>query len=538
MKLIYLFAFALLLTVFWVNDSEASEPGPRQIVLTWQGDTQTSMTITWRTDEQNARTYGVNLIEQAAERYGSSIVFEDVRGALLSGGWEGAGYNSPDDAFIALAVGVMNHTGRDADFAYGFLINNWQAYTENVGLETELMPNRATWNTTYDGVSENVIYFSEGTYLYENADQYGVNELQNHFSFQQADSYTFPETSAWLHRVNLAGLEPGTTYSVIVRNEQNIAEPFIFRTAPATKDSLTFIVGADTQSQTKERKEMTALAASLDPEFVLISGDLVMRGMAENEWDAWFDEWHDLMITEEGRRVPVIPALGNHDVRGWIMGDFETDAAFFANRFNLPDPQNYYAIEYGAGFVLITLDSGHTSAFNEELDWFVDTGYYEGGPHRVRDSHDGQQTNWLERTLQYYDDRPWIMAHYHINVLATSPHYWEKPRYGRHIMREYWIPLFEKYGVNLVHEGHGHRMKRTHPIKNWEIDEDGVIYIGDGGWGTHMGVPEQMWFVADKDSNHHFWKLTLNDGWTELTGWPVKWINGEAVRGETFKLQR
>ena len=536
-KKLTLLLSVFLIASFGLTNAEASEPEPRQIVLTWQGDTQTTMTITWRTDEENARTYGTKLIEDATKNGGADIVFEQVREALLAAGWEGAGYNSPEEAFIALSVGVMNHTGRDADFAYGFLLNNWQTYSEDVGFEPELLPDRERWNQTYDGVSENKLYYTAGTELLDNAGQYSLDDLDEHFSSMQAESYTFPETSAWLHRVPITGLEPGETYSVLIRNEDATAEPFIFRTAPATRDSVTFIAGADTQSETKERKEMTALAASLDPEFILMSGDLVMRGMAENEWDAWFDEWHELMVTDEGRRVPVLPALGNHDVRGWVMGDFETDAAFFANRFNLPDTQNYYALEYGDGLVLITLDSGHTSAFNEEIDWFVDTGYYEG-TQRVHDSHDGQQRNWLESTLQQYQDRPWFFAHYHINILATSEHYWEKPRYGRPLMREHWVPLFEQYGVDLVHEGHGHRMKRTHPVKNWEINEDGIVYIGDGGWGTHMGTPEDLWFVADKGSNHHFWKLTLNDGWSELTGWPVMWIDGEAERGEVFYIRK
>jgi acid phosphatase type 7 len=532
-----LFGLLFLLTVYTKAEPNSSSE-PRQIVLTWQGDTQTTMTITWRTDEANARTYGIKLIEDAAKSASPEKSFVYVRTKLLSQGWEEAGYDSPEEAFIALAIGVKNYTGRDANFAYQFLLNNWTQYTENVGLEQELLPDRERWNETYDGVSENRLIYSSGSDLFEQADQYSGQELISKFSSATPESYTFPETSAWLHRVKLTGLDPGQTYSVLIKNESGTADPFTFRTAPTERDSLTFIAGADTQSQTRERKEMTALAASLDPEFVLISGDIVMRGMAENEWDAWFDEWHDLMITEEGRRVPVLPALGNHDVRGWIMGDFETDAAFYANRFNLPAPEKYYVIEYGDGLVLISLDTGHTSAFNEELDWFVDTGYYEGGPHRVRDSHDGQQANWLENTLQYHEDRPWIMAHYHVNAFATSPHYWEKPRYGRPLMHEHWIPLFEQYGLDLVHEGHGHRLKRTKPIKNLEIDDEGVVYIGEGGWGTHMGVPEDMWFVADKGSNHHFWKLSLNDGWSELTGWPVKWIEGNAVRGEKFTIEK
>lgn len=540
MTLRFNFSCLIFLFLFIISPISAGSQTtePRQIVLTWQGDTQTTMTITWRTDEPVARTTGMKLIDDAYESDANRINFQDVRKNLVNDGWEKSGYESPEKAFIALAAGVRKHTNRGSQFAYQFLLNNWFNYVENVGLEPELHPDRAAWNQTYDGVSENRVYYSDNLNAFDHMNRFSDQMLPDHIQVKPAESYTFPETSAWLHRVELTGLEPGTTYTVLIKSDQTSADPFTFRTAPKTREAFSFIAGSDTQSETEERKQMTAHAATLDPEFVLMSGDLVMSGMSEVAWDNWFDEWHELMITNEGRRVPIIPALGNHDVRGWIMGDFEIDAAFFSNRFNLPEPQNYYSLEYGDGFLIITLDSGHTSAFNEELEWFPNTGYYEGAPHQVNASHDGQQRNWLEQTLQNHQDRPWKMVHYHINAFATSQHYWEKPRYGRRLMHEHWVPLFEEFGVDIVHEAHGHRLKRTHPIKDGEIHEDGVIYIGEGGWGTHMGVPDQLWFVADKGSDHHFWFLDMDEGWNTLTGWPVKWINGSAEQGETFIIEQ
>ncbi len=528
--------FAICIIYPLIINAETSEP--RQIVLTWQGDTQTTMTITWRTDDDHARTQGIKRIDDAYALLGDQIDFTVVREKLLNNGWQNSGYDTPEDAFIELAVGVMNHTNRDAQFAYQFLLNNWQNYVDRVGFEPELQPDRNKWSQLCDGLAENRLYYSEDLIAFKHATDFSNENLPETIRVMNAESYTFPETTAWLHRVQLTGLEPGTTYSVLIKSDDHASEPFTFRTAPVTREAFTFIAGADTQSETEERKQMTAHAATLDPEFVLLSGDIVMRGMSELEWDNWFDEWHDLMVTDEGRRVPIIPALGNHDVRGWIMGDFETDAAFFANRFNLPEPQNYYAIEYGDGFLIITLDSGHTSAFNENLEWFPNTGYYEGGPHRVHPSHDGQQRNWLEQTLKNHQDSKWKMVHYHINAFATSPHYWEKPRYGRRIMHEFWIPLFEQFEVDIVHEAHGHRLKRTYPVKEGKIHDDGVVYIGEGGWGTHMGTPDPMWFVADKSSDHHFWLLNFDEGWNTLTGWPVKWIDGAAVEGNTFTIDK
>tara|TARA_R100001143_G_C3361063_1_gene135829 strand:- start:12441 stop:14063 length:1623 start_codon:yes stop_codon:yes gene_type:complete len=527
-------AFSLVFPLYGESDTTK----PRQIVLTWQGDTQTTMTITWRTDEKNARTAGMKLIDDSYATDGDHIDYLDVRSKLIKGGWKGSGYESPDDAFIALAMGIMNHTDRDSRFAYQFLLNNWQHFVDHVGFEQELLPDRKAWSQIYDGIAENRLYYSTDHNAFNQDFNFSDENLPDHIHIENAESYTFPETSAWLHRVELTGLKPGTTYSVLLKSDRIASNPFTFRTAPKDREAFTFIVGSDTQSETEERKQMTAHAATLDPEFIMMSGDLVMRGLSEVEWDNWFDEWHELMVTDDGRRVPIIPAMGNHDVRGWIMGDFEIDAAFFANRFNLPEPQNYYALEYGDGFLIITLDSGHTSAFDELLEWFPNTGYYEGGQHKVRSSHDGQQRDWLEQTLKDHRNNTWKMIHYHINAFATSQQYWESQRYGRRIMHQSWIPLFEEYGIDLIHEGHGHRLKRSHPVKDGEIHEEGVTYIGEGGWGTHMSMPDPLWFVADKGNEHHFWQISLDEGWNTLTGWPVKWIDGAAVTGQTFTIEQ
>lgn len=536
----YLICLSTLFLTFvlYSNHVLATTSDPRQIVLTWEDDTKTTMTITWRTDDSNARTLGTKRIETAYELANGEIDFLETRETLIRHGWEGSGFDSPEHAFVTLAAGIMNYTGRDARFAYQFLLNNWRQYSEQVGIEAEILPDRTYWNQTYDGVSKNQLFFSENLNAFDHFSPSEENDLPAGVIQKQAESYTFAETSAWIHRVKLTNLEPGTTYKVLLMSGDKKAEPFLFRTAPETREAFSFIAGADSQSETQERKEMTALAASMDPEFILLTGDLVMSGMSELAWDNWFDEWHELMITEENRRIPILPALGNHDVRGWIMGDFETDAAFFANRFNLPEPQNYYYLVYGEGLLIITLDSGHTSAFNEDLNWFRNTGYYEGGPHEVKPSHDGKQKEWLENTLQRYNDLPWKIVQQHINAFATSEHYWEKPRYGRRVMHEHWIPLFEEYGVDLVHEGHGHRMKRTHPIYRNEINEKGVTYIGEGGWGTHMGTPDPLWFVADKGSNHHFWLISFDDGWKEMEGKPVMWVNSEVQYGTPFTIEK
>jgi hypothetical protein len=70
-------------------------------------------------------------------------------------------------------------------------------------------------------------------------------------------------------------------------------------------------------------------------------------------------------------------------------------------------------------------------------------------------------------------------------------------------VREHWSPLFEKGGVQAAFEHHSHAYKRTVPIREGEIDPSGVVYLGDGSWGTRLRNPVKegdLWYIAKTKS--------------------------------------
>ncbi|TVQ16121.1 MAG: metallophosphoesterase family protein [Bacteroidetes bacterium] len=312
-----------------------------------------------------------------------------------------------------------------------------------------------------------------------------------------AHSFTFDETEALLHTVELTGLEPDMEYYVVIENPF-FPESFSFRTLPAHSDEreIVFLAGGDSRSRRDVRREMNRMATSENPDFIIFAGDYISGPLSEREWDEWFDDWHELLITEEGRRIPIITAIGNHEVHG---GFFQTPdkAPYFYNRFISPQPRNYYALELTPDLVLITLDSDHTMGVPE-------------------------QVQWLEKTLAKNHDKKWKLVQYHVaawpsvrNMNDTIPR----------MIREHWVPLFEKYNVNLVIEAHDHAFKKTVPIRdNQRDDEHGVIYIGDGGWGAPIRQtkdPAMHWWLDEAFAADHFWKLTLSKDATHLRVEPV-----------------
>lgn len=280
-----------------------------------------------------------------------------------------------------------------------------------------------TWRTDHEA-QESLVFYS-------------LDSEQNLKASQtaQAEVYTFEETAAWVNSVELTGLRPGTTYWVVLDSDGVQSEPFNFRTAPAESEDLIFVIGADAQqmrTQMSVIREVFRKAASDEPDVFICSGDFVNAELSDYEWDLFFDVWDELLITKDGRRIPIIPAIGNHEVVAGFGGVKEL-APFYYNRFRLPKPEKYHVLQYGPDFAIFSLDSNHTSPV------------------------DGEQKIWLENTLAELQEIPWILVHHHVGS-------WWGSQTLDAMLRTYWVPLFEQYNVDLVHSGHYHSYVRTAPI--------------------------------------------------------------------------
>jgi hypothetical protein len=82
----------------------------------------------------------------------------------------------------------------------------------------------------------------------------------------------------------------------------------------------------------------------------------------------------------------------------------------------------------------------------------------------VRGYSNGEQTRWLEKTLRHAaddEDIDWIVVQMHQDALTSS-----KTGNGSDKgIREAWLPLFDRYGVDLVLCGHDHDYERSYPVR-------------------------------------------------------------------------
>ncbi len=296
-----------------------------------------------------------------------------------------------------------------------------------------------TWRT--EGEADSLIYYKP------------QNAENKNFKSIQAKTWTFEGTKYWIHGSEIKGLEPNTKYISYVKTGNKKSDEFIFETAPSKSENITFLAGGDSRTNREDRREIMRRAAELDPDFVMFTGDFITSPLSESNWEKWFEDWSELMITDDNKRIPIVPAIGNHEVKGGYFGK-RKDAAFYYNNFLLPGNEKYYKLNYGPDLTLLNLDSDHTSLVY-------------GGP----------QIEWLKKTLNE-DNNEWLITQYHV---PGWPSYKSFHNETSRSIRDFWIPLFEKHNIDLSIEANDHSYKVTKKIgglKEYKQELDQMINEG------------------------------------------------------------
>ena len=312
----------------------------------------------------------------------------------------------------------------------------------------------------------------------------------------EAKSLPFPHSDRTIHRIEMVGLEPGTAYRFRVGG---FTREYYFNTMPSDlSEPLVWATGGDTRHRQSWMERMNHVAMRYDPQFIVWGGDLSYADGREDRvgrWYEWFDAIRNTLIDEDGRVVPIVVGIGNHEVqRGYYFrnNDYEpTDewrerrAVYFFNLFAFPGHPGYGVLDFGDYMSLVMGDTDHAGPI------------------------EGEQTEWMEQTLAERQQTPHVFPIHHVPAFPSARNY--DGRVSSNV-REHWVPLFEQYGIKIAFENHDHTYKRTPPIRNGEIADDGIIYVGDGAWGVrtrNVHDVEDTWYLQNAEGTRHAIIVTL-----------------------------
>ncbi len=243
------------------------------------------------------------------------------------------------------------------------------------------------------------------------------------------------------------------------------------------------------------RQALVQAIAQTNPAFVSFGGDIVYNGYDKDDWKV-FDA--ETAIWRE-KKIPVYPALGNHD----LHGDEKVALANYFQRF--PDLKNsrYYSVR-AANTLMLVLDSS--------LD-------ETGGP----------QGQWLAQKLDRLPgdvDFVFLVLH-HPPYTSSFDGIFGEGHSARTHERDL-AKMLEARQQNLrarivVFSGHVHNYERH--------EHGGVTYFVTGGAGAHAYPIERAKDdpFQSKEVNYHYLQVEVDRGSLKITMNRLDLSSGKAV---------
>ncbi len=317
---------------------------------------------------------------------------------------------------------------------------------------------------------------------------YGTTESYGEVA--KDDSWTYEGANGYIYSVELKDLKPGTTYHYRCGDPVGgWSRDYTFTTAPVSdKTTFNFVIMGDSRNKSpydddmSDWAEVVKKALEVHPKFVIFTGDNVYEGGDQHLWDIWFNYLEPLSAT-----APFMEAVGNHEYHYKTAEPWTN----YLKQFVFPNNNLWYSFNYGS-IHFISLSS--------------DSDYRVGSP----------QYKWLVSDLE--------------NIKREHPDYWiivafHRPPFtsvGASDMsiRETLCPLFDKYHVNLVYNGHEHDYERTYPInadgevkntaKYEYCGQNYPIYVVDGCAGAPQYGASHMYWTVYSENGFGFTEITAS----------------------------
>ncbi len=292
--------------------------------------------------------------------------------------------------------------------------------------------------------------------------------------------------TVFTYHVTLSGLAPAAThhYTVTADNDRHRADPFgaSFTTAPKGRTPFRWTSYGDlstpntawTLSSPQSRYAVQAVER-FAPLFHLLNGDLCYANLNPTaQPSVWADFGNNIQASAAQR--PWMPCPGNHEIE-FCNGALGMNS--YLTRYTLPSNGTafsglWYKFQIGTALFIslsaddvIYQDSGAFCSGPDPIRPAASAGnapIEPGTSLYIRGYSQGAQTRWLEETLAAAAQNPgidWIIVQMHQDALSSS----KNGNGSDKGIRETWLPLFDRYGVDLVLCGHDHDYERSWPVR-------------------------------------------------------------------------
>jgi hypothetical protein len=302
------------------------------------------------------------------------------------------------------------------------------------------------------------------------------------------------------HKLKLEGLQPGTKYYYSIGSYKDTLQGgpdnYFVTLPPAGSTGLYRIaaVGDCGNNSVNQRNVRDQLVRYLGDKYldawILLGDNAYGKGRDAEFQTNFFSIYKDNLLP----KYPLFPSPGNHDYS-------DQDSA-------ADQVQKTHQIAYYQNFTMpVNGESGgvasHTPAyysFDLGNIHFLSLDSYgiEQDQYRMYDTL-GPQVQWIKKDLEANQNKGWIIAYWHHPPYTMGSHNSDQTDELTHI-RENFIRILERYGVDLILCGHSHDYERSKLIQGHyglQNSFNPSVNILNASSGMYDGTPNSCPFIKD-----------------------------------------
>ena len=251
-----------------------------------------------------------------------------------------------------------------------------------------------------------------------------------------------------------------------------------------------------TASDPERRQAIIHAISELNPAFITVSGDIVLSGGNEADWQEWEKETAEWTA----KKIPVMPAPGNHDTHRDPL------LAKYFRRFPQLRQNRYYSAR-AANVLLLSLDSTLPTASGPQFDWLKD------------------KLEHLPKEVEFV-----VFELHHPPVTHSQDHllgggHSERPS-ERALARFLEDQQKTSAAKFVVIAGHVHNYER--------YEQNHVTYIVSGGGGAtpYEIVRGPNDFYKDPGPSYHYLRITVGAGQMRIVMEKLTMVDGKPTWNE------
>jgi acid phosphatase type 7 len=332
---------------------------------------------------------------------------------------------------------------------------------------------------------------------------------------------TLPNGPNLNHTFELTGLSPNTKYYYAIFKEDSLmqggTEHYFYTSQPigSTTKLRVWVTGDEGTGHPNQVAVATQMENYVGANYLnawILLGDNAYSSGTDIEFDTYF--FQPYQAKRFMKQTPIWPSPGNHDYGNNPANQASHNIRYF-DIFSVPQAGEFGGVR---SFVPQYYSYNINNVHFVSLDSYGLDSYGLDNGVRFWDTLASPQVTWLKKDLAA-NTQKWTIIYFHHPPYTMGSHNSDtEPDLAA--IRTNLVPIFEKYKVDMVLNGHSHTYERSKPLRgNYGMENtfDASLHNTSTSTGRYDGSPDSCPYVRKPNntslSNGIIYAVVGSSGW-------------------------